>query len=59
MTEKLLNAFSTFTVFLLGTLYVSVKHIMSDVNNVLVLARSMACLFNEYVFKGLILNKFF
>ena len=59
MTEKLLKAFSMFTVFWLSTSYVSVKHMMSELNNVPVLAISMACLFNERVFKRLIINECF
>ena len=32
---------------------------MSELNNVPKIAMSMACLFNEHVFKGLIINKCF
>ena len=46
-----------FTVFWLGTSCVSLKH-MSGLNNVPKIAMSMACSFNEQVFKGLIINVF-
>ena len=59
VTEKLIKTFSMLTVFWLGTSCVSIKHMMSELNNIPVLAISMACSFNEPVFKTFIINKSF